>query len=443
MTGSLELKLPGQVKLFNKTSGTLEDISNMSSSIDLQIASGDAELFVIEPYVDTEAPTWPTEGELAIAEVTQTSAKLSWPEAADNVAVAGYRIYVDGAERMTVPKQELEKTITNLTPKKTYLFTVKAYDAAGNESAGLSETITTLEAQSGGNNWYVSSLSNNADLRTLQVSVAGKALSLTPSFAPGTLAYTVETEEESVLIASNAAHSAAKVTYDGGAVNDGVEVKLREGANVVELKVQAENGTTKTYVVTIHRKAPSTKPNPEQPGNIALTDINTHWAESSIKKAVTQQIVSGYSDKTFRPDNPVTRAEFIVMLTNALKLEGEGQTLSFTDREQIGSWAAKAIAQALEKGIVNGYADGSFRPNANITRMEMAAMIARALDLPLAADTKTSFTDDSEISQWARSAVEAMRQEGIVVGRNGNRFAPHATATRAEVVVMLLRIAER
>ncbi|MFD0715900.1 S-layer homology domain-containing protein [Paenibacillus sp. GCM10027626] len=447
MTGQLNLKVPGQVKRYDKTNNTSQVVSNLSNSIDLQIAKGDAELYMIEPVDDTEAPSWPANSKITVSNVTQTGVKLSWPEAQDNVSVAGYRIYVDGVERMSVSKQVLEQQIANLTPNQTYTFTVKSYDAAGNESVGLSETATTLQIPSGGQNWYVPSLSDNADLRVLQVSVDGKELSLAPSFAPGTLVYTVETEADRAVIAVNASHAAAKVLFDGGAVGGRVEVKLREGNNVFELKVQAENGVTKTYTVTVHRKLPQPeqKPEPETFGkpSVALTDITGHWAESSIKKAVAQQIVSGYANNTFRPDNPVTRAEFIVMLANALKLEGEGQSLTFTDRERIGSWAAKSVAQALEKGIVKGYADGSFRPNATITRMEMAAMIARAIELPLAADAKTGFADDSEISQWAKSAVEAIRQEGIAVGRNGNRFVPNATATRAETVVMLLRIAER
>ncbi|MEC0254495.1 S-layer homology domain-containing protein [Paenibacillus lautus] len=67
------------------------------------------------------------------------------------------------------------------------------------------------------------------------------------------------------------------------------------------------------------------------------------------------------------------------MLTKTLKLEGAGSASAFTDEAKIGGWAKQEIADAVEAGIVSVYLDGSFRPNARITRAEMAAMIARAL----------------------------------------------------------------
>lgn len=87
---------------------------------------------------------------------------------------------------------------------------------------------------------------------------------------------------------------------------------------------------------------------------------------------------------------------------------------------QIGAWAKQAVAQAVEAGIVGGYDDGSFRSNAQITRAEMASMIARALKLQLNANALTGFADDTEIPQWTKGAVEAIREFGIVDVRGGN-----------------------
>lgn len=125
-----------------------------------------------------------------------------------------------------------------------------------------------------------------------------------------------------------------------------------------------------------------------------------------------------------------------------MKLEGEGATNTFTDNDQIGGWAKQAVVQAAQASIVGGYADGSFRPNAPITRAEIAAMIARALKLQLNAHTTTGFADDDTIPGWAKGAVEAIRELGLIAGRGGNRFAPNETATRAEATVMLLRMLE-
>jgi methionine-rich copper-binding protein CopC len=178
---------------------------------------------------------------------------------------------------------------------------------------------------------------------------------------------------------------------------------------------------------------------PGQP-DPSFTDIAGHWAENSIIRAASQKLVSGYPDGTFKPNNPVTRAEFTVMLIRALKLDGTGDALDFTDQAKIGSWAKQAISLAVQEGIVNGYADGSFRPNAPITRSEMSLMIAKALKLPLDANAQTGFADNADIPKWAKGAVKALREIGIVNGRSADKFVPNDTATRAEAVVMLLRM---
>ncbi|MFD0712155.1 S-layer homology domain-containing protein [Paenibacillus sp. GCM10027626] len=396
----------------------------------------------VEP--DTEAPEWPEGSELAVSDITQTNVKLSWPSAMDNVGVTGYRIYVDGTERETVGGNVYAITVDGLTSDTKYTFKVTAYDAAGNESkAGLSKTATTSRSSSGGNDsggnwgggWY---LSNNASLKALEIWTAGKRVSLTPSFSANSYSYKAETEAERIEVKVTADHAASKVTWQGKALGDVIQVDLQEGENVISLIVQAEDGSRKTYTLTVNRVMPK----PEEPESpvLSFTDIAGHWAESGIKSAAAKGIVSGYPDGAFKPNDPVTRAEFTVMLAGALKLEGQGASLTFSDQNQIGAWAKQAIAQAVQSGIVNGYADGSFRSNDHITRSEMAVMIARALQLQRNAHASTGFADDEAIPQWAKGAIEAIHALGIVDGRGQNRFVPNETAMRAEATVMLLRM---
>ncbi|MFS0572875.1 chitobiase/beta-hexosaminidase C-terminal domain-containing protein, partial [Brevibacillus sp. 179-C1.2 HS] len=330
--------------------------------------------------------------------------------------------------------------VTGLTNGTTYAFAVKAISVEG--ASDFSNVATATPRAPGGNGGSGGGgggrmLSNNADLADLQVWAEGKQLNLSPSFASGTTAYTARTTSEQVELVVKEAHSAAKVILQDKVMTDRAKVDLEEGKNTFVLTVRAENDAEKNYTLTIYRETPQ----PSEPA-IEFSDIAGHWAKNYILRAVEKGFVSGYPDGTFKPNNPVTRAEFTVMLAGALKLKSEGTALTFADNEQIGEWAKQAVAQAVEARIIDGYDDGSFRPNNRITRVEMAAMIARSLTLQTNPGMSTGFADDEVIPQWAKGAVEAIRKLGIVDGRGGNRFVANEIATRAEATVMLLRMLE-
>jgi len=173
---------------------------------------------------------------------------------------------------------------------------------------------------------------------------------------------------------------------------------------------------------------------------VSFTDIAGHWAETAIKEAVASGIVKGYADDTFKPNKTVTRAEFSVMLMGALKADGEGATLAFKDNVQIAAWAKDAVAHAVKADIISGYPDGTFRPGANILRMEMVSMIASGAGLTLDPNASTSFADNKDIPAWAKGAVKAVGDKGIIQGRTGNIFAPKATATRADAITVIMNM---
>ncbi|MGO4547582.1 cadherin-like beta sandwich domain-containing protein [Paenibacillus sp. 2TAB23] len=201
-----------------------------------------------------------------------------------------------------------------------------------------------------------------------------------------------------------------------------------------EISVQVDH-FTKFAVFVVDKEAMS---HPEAD----FSDIAGNWAESNIKLAASLGLVKGYDDGTFKPGKSITRAEFSVMLVHALKLPEADGELTFTDTVKIGSWAREAVARAVEAGIIKGYADGSFRPNAEITRMEMAAMIANALKLTIPANAVTGFADDGAIPAWVKGAVAAIKELGLMKGTDENRFNPLAQATRAEAVTVLIRMLE-
>ncbi|CAH0120684.1 3',5'-cyclic adenosine monophosphate phosphodiesterase CpdA [Paenibacillus sp. CECT 9249] len=174
----------------------------------------------------------------------------------------------------------------------------------------------------------------------------------------------------------------------------------------------------------------------------ALKDTEGHWAKAAIDQGVAAGFVNGYGDGTFRPNRQVTRAEFVTMLGRALNLDAGGTPLTFTDTSNIPSWAKDAVAQAVEAGIISGYKDGTFGPHKPLNRAELAAMIVRAGGIRPDSAAKLAFTDAKDIPAWARPYIAAAVDAGLVGGVGNNRFAPRQVATRAEAVTLVIRLLE-
>ncbi|WP_052410371.1 S-layer homology domain-containing protein [Paenibacillus durus] len=168
-----------------------------------------------------------------------------------------------------------------------------------------------------------------------------------------------------------------------------------------------------------------------------LKDTVNHWAKNYIDNLRQRGVIGGYPDGTFQPNRTITRAEFATLLVKALGLKGTGEA-GFSDIE--GHWAKGEILTAASHQIVNGYPDGKFLPDYPVTREEMVVMTVYAFQLTQ--KTALAFGDNGEISDWAKSGVEAAVASGIISGQPGNRFAPKATATRAEAATVLVKALE-
>ena len=177
------------------------------------------------------------------------------------------------------------------------------------------------------------------------------------------------------------------------------------------------------------------------PPLVSFTDLDNHWAKGEIERAAGLGFVNGYPDGTFRPQNNVTRAEFIVMIARAMELTSKGgEAFDFADLDAIPGWARPSITEAQLAGVITGYEDGTFRPNQLINRTEMAAMVMRAMNVVPDQGLKPTFADTDRIAAWAHPVVAAAADAGLINGRGNNLFVPAANATRAEAVVLILRM---
>jgi len=228
-------------------------------------------------------------------------------------------------------------------------------------------------------------------------------------------------------------------TVDGSGKVTGIAPGL---ATITAIPEYGGNPRLCIVTVTDEKVPPATDDKPT--ADITLSDIDGHWAEDNIVQAVIGEIVKGYPDGTFKPDRTVTRAEFAVMLMQGLKSADKGEPLSFKDKDKIGSWAVPSVQQAVKLGIIKGYTDGTFRPNANITHAEMISMVMRASGIPFDNEGKTGFTDDADIAKWAKPAVSKAEETGIIIvgGLPDGYFGPQAMTTRAESASSIVRMLE-
>ena len=167
----------------------------------------------------------------------------------------------------------------------------------------------------------------------------------------------------------------------------------------------------------------------------APTDIQGHWAQNTINKWVDKGDISGYPDGTFRPNNMITRAEFVVLVNNAMGYSKSGYAY-FSDVPN-HYWGKNAIQTGVAAGYISGDGDGTFRPNDPVTRQEAAAMISRILGLKQNDSRAYRYTDSYAISNWAKGVVGAVSEAGIMAGYPDGSFGPNKVLTRAEAVLAL------
>ena len=153
-----------------------------------------------------------------------------------------------------------------------------------------------------------------------------------------------------------------------------------------------------------------------------------------------QQITGGFTATEFRPGNPCTRGQVVTFLWRAAACpEPTGDTSMFKDAASIASPYQKAVAWAVEKGITTGFADGTFRPNDSVTRAQFVTFLWRYEGKPATSGSIAGFRDAASISGPYQQAVAWAVEKGITTGYNDGTFRPNATCTRWAVVLFMYR----
>ena len=178
-----------------------------------------------------------------------------------------------------------------------------------------------------------------------------------------------------------------------------------------------------------------------QPPARDFSDVpRTHWAYPYIRTLASRGIIVGFPDGTFRPDESVTRAQFVKMLELILGVSLGNGTTPFSD-VPASAWFAPYVSSAVQAGIVQGFSPHTFGPNEPLTREQAAVLLARALKL--AGTTAPQFTDEGSDDAWAAPAVQASAAAGYMTGFPDGSFRPLDPMTRAQAAKVLALVLGR
>ena len=167
------------------------------------------------------------------------------------------------------------------------------------------------------------------------------------------------------------------------------------------------------------------------------------WFNSAVVFASSHELFQGVAEGVFAPNMPMTRGMLVTVLW---RLENKPEDFAANNFPDVldGTWYTEAVEWASKNGIVLGYSNGTFQPDRNITRQEMAAMLYRYMnylgyDMSARGDL-SKFADADQVGSWALENVQWANGAGIITGKTGNLIDPLGNATRAEVATMLMRI---
>jgi hypothetical protein len=182
---------------------------------------------------------------------------------------------------------------------------------------------------------------------------------------------------------------------------------------------------------------PITSPPTTIPPRVGFSDVPRDlWFYPYVIELVSEGVIDGYPDGTFKPNSSITRAEFakVTCLAMGWMLESPAKP-SFKDVDK-GNWAYRFIETVRVHGAISGYPDGTFKPGTDISRAEIVTILAKTLHLPAGASRLTDIG-----SCWAKDYVNACAEMGIINGYGDSTFRPNNTATRAESAKMVAEIA--
>lgn len=219
------------------------------------------------------------------------------------------------------------------------------------------------------------------------------------------------------------------------------EINNASGVTVMAIGNQIDPKRTQGSIEIVQPSSQLIPPTTPAIANVSFSDVPAdYWAQVFIRELAKKDIIKGFPDGSFRPNAPVTRAQFAAMLSQAMNKPAIRGNTKFTDVAST-YWANNAIQKSYTLGFVSGYPDNTFRPDLNIPRVQILVALANGLNYNPAQpvdSTLQKYSDAATIPNYARNSVAAATENRMVVNYPNVRLLnPNQTATRAEVAALI------
>ncbi|GGF81242.1 hypothetical protein GCM10010912_27930 [Paenibacillus albidus] len=173
-------------------------------------------------------------------------------------------------------------------------------------------------------------------------------------------------------------------------------------------------------------------------GSSGPADYRGHWAEQDFQAWADKGLIQGYGGGIYRPDQSISRGEWMALINRVFNFETLSGT-QFTDVPANGKYYPD-VQKAVAAGYIQGYSDGTLRPEQPITRQEAAVMVNRLFQLDPSAESSNKLKDVAGLPDWSREAVSALTTNNFVSGYDDGTFKPAKQITRAEALRLLSRL---
>ncbi|MCY7332225.1 MAG: DUF1565 domain-containing protein [Pseudanabaena sp. CAN_BIN31] len=222
--------------------------------------------------------------------------------------------------------------------------------------------------------------------------------------------------------------------------NKQTDINNASGVTVVAIGNQADPKRIQGSIELVQPTSPIALPVTPSV-QVSFKDVpSNYWAQTFIQELASKDIIKGFPDGSFRPNDPVTRAQFAALLSQAMNKPVVRSSATFTDVKST-FWAATAIQKAYTTGFMSGYSSTTFRPSENISRVQILVSLANGLSFAPTKPTDATlqiYSDAATIPAYARNSVAAATENRMVVNYpNLKLLIPNQPATRAEVAAFI------